>query len=129
LDEASPEVGSNPPERRWTGLPVVFCRHVFRLFVSRLPQYSHLALFAILGCWLRIRIEKSSVDGGFASKDTSVFPVLCGNVIGSFILGALTSAAAIDAGTRKVAIFPSTWTAVQQNDELILGIEVFIELS
>jgi fluoride ion exporter CrcB/FEX len=77
--------------------------------------------FAFLGCWMRIRLEKDTVTGGLADSDTAIFVDVCGNILGSFTIGALSTSTALGRGDRNVAIFPASWIGVQNNSELQLG--------
>jgi hypothetical protein len=95
----------------------------------RWNQYGHLAFFAFLGCWMRIRLEKDTQEGGLANPDTAIFADICGNILGSFTIGALTTSTALGRGDRNVAIFPASWIGVQNNSELQLGINCSISLN
>lgn len=87
----------------------------------RWNQYSHLAFFAFLGCWMRIRLEKDTQTGGLSDPTSAIFVDVCGNILGSFTIGMLSTSTALGRGDRNVAIFPASWIGVQGNSELQLG--------
>lgn len=87
----------------------------------RLNQYVHLALFGMVGCWMRIRFEVVVQVAGLAYKESSLFVDLVGNMVGSFVIGALSTSAALGRPGRNLAAFPKSWIAVQDNAELQLG--------
>ena len=90
---------------------------------TRLNQYVHLALWAIIGCWMRIRLENLSEEAGLASSDSAIFTNLIGNMIGCFTIGFLSTGGAFgDVIDRNLAIAPSSWRCIQENKELQLGL-------
>jgi CrcB protein len=101
-----------PPAERPKGVPLA----------TKVNQYCHLALFAVVGCWMRIRLEVLTEENGLSSSSSAIFIDLVGNMIGCFVIGALATGSALDnIVERNLAIVPSSWQSIQENKELQLG--------
>ena len=104
LDFSAPASEETPGQSIREGAPAL---------VEPTPHvYLNLAVFGMLGCLFRIVIE--------SSNDNSTIDSIPNNMIGSYILGALSVKAAVN--KHKLALFPASWDAFNDGSPLILGL-------
>ena len=99
-----------------------------RTFVDVAVSWTHLGFFGMLGCLLRIKMEVAvkGSSGTVGASDSALFNTLPGNMLGSFIIGALCTARALNRktahGYNPLAIFPRDAKWIQNNPPLQLGL-------
>ena len=99
-----------------------------RTFTDIAVSWIHLGLFGMLGCLLRIKMEVAvnGSSGAVGASDSALFNTLPGNMLGSFFIGALCTARALNRktthGYNPLAIFPRDAEWIQNNPPLQLGL-------
>lgn len=99
-----------------------------RSWTDVLLKYTHLGLFGMLGCLLRIKLQAAvaGTSGALGASDSALFDTLLGNMLGSFIIGALCTARALnrktDPGYNPLAFISGEAVWIQKNSVLQLGL-------
>ena len=74
-------------------------------------DYVYMALFAILGCWVRIALgTQLKTDPAVTSPGGAFFVDLPANMLGSFIIGLMADGATL--GLDRPGRFPMQWAAL-----------------
>ena len=87
--------------------------------------YTHLALFGLVGCYIRMRLENNwdtfASEKELKAETMILFEDLPINMLGCFIIGMLM-APREEGNTKEYVLFPSTWTMFQENPALTKGL-------